>query len=153
MEEPTGSIKEAESEWKVVRSRKGKPQAKRHLQKSGEEGHLSCCPGHGTLSSWDADEEQRLGVRLQKSMERVRTSAFFKQLIEQMQDLQILEKLLANGRAGSLNRNQTVVKDDFAGLPNVGPNSVDHEASTFHFSDGTRVPLTELPFLDSCIEV
>lgn len=138
MEGATVGIKEAEDEWKVVRPRKGQPHAKRHSHKSAGEGHGSCCPGHGrnsNLSSGDADEEPRMRVRLQKSMERVRSSVFFVKLVEQMQDLQILEKLLASASgAGVLHVDQTVLK---AAVPSVGPISVDHEASTLQFSDST----------------
>lgn len=148
MEDPLVTVKEVEEEWQLVRPRKGKPHTKRLSHRSAEDGHLSCCPGHGpnsNLSSRDADEEQRLRAKLQKSLERVRTSVFFKKLVEQMQCLQIFEKLLANARrAARLNRDHSVVKGDFAAVPSLGPNSVEHEACTFHFSDGTcaALPMT-----------
>jgi hypothetical protein len=123
MEDPRGSGKEAEGEWEVVRSRKkGKPRAKELSRRSGEQGHLSCCPGHGPasdLTSGDAEEEPRLRARLHKSMERVRTSLFFQKLVAQIQDLQIFETLLANAR---------ISRSPHLG-PSVGTtNSVDHEA-------------------------
>lgn len=148
-------IKEAEDEWKVVRPRKGKPHVKRLSHNIADDGHLSCCPGHGpnsNFSSRDADGELILRLRLEKSMERVRSSIFFKKVLEQMQDLHILEKLLTNARkAGTLLLDQTFVKENFVGVPNVGSNSVDHEASTFHFSDGTCAHQTVLLFLLSTL--
>ncbi|KAG0617167.1 hypothetical protein M758_5G169500 [Ceratodon purpureus] len=141
MEGSLVSVKEAEDEWKVVLRRKGKPHAKRLSHRGAEEG--AYCPGYGpnsNLSSGDADEGPRMRVGLQKSMERVRSSVFFKKLVEQMQELQILEKLLANASGDrSLRLDQTVSKGDFADVPSVGPNSDDHEASAFRFSDGSLI--------------
>jgi hypothetical protein len=63
-------------------------------------------------------------------MERVRSSVFFKKLVEQMQELQILETLLANARRGrSSHLGQSAVKKDFAAVPGVNANSVDRGAS------------------------
>lgn len=134
-----------EDEWQVVRPRKGKPRANRLSHRRADDGHLGCCPGHDPNShrgSRDADEEQRLLAKLQKSLERVRSSVFFRKLVEQMQCLQILEKLLANARRGvSRHFDHSVVTGDLAAVPSGGPNSVEHEACTFHFSDGTCVAL------------
>lgn len=139
------TVQQVEDEWHVVRPRKGKPHTKRLSHRCTEDGPLSCCPGHGpnsNLSSRDADDEQRLRARLQKSLERVRTSVFFKKLVEQMQCLQILEKLLANARiAARFHLDHSVANGDVAPVPSLGPNSVEHEACTFHFSDGTYAAL------------
>lgn len=143
MEDPLISVPEVEDPWQVVRSRKGKTHAKRVSPRPADDAHLSCCPGHAptsVLNSRDAHEEQqRLRVKLQKSLERVRNSVFFKKLVEQMHCLQIFEKLLANATgAASLHSDHLTTKGEFA---SVGLNSVDHEACAFHFSDGTCAAL------------
>lgn len=147
------TVNEVEDSWQVVRPRKGKPHTKRLSHRSpADDAHLSCCPGHdpnsNLISSRGTDEEhQRLRAKLLKSLERVRSSVFFKKLVEQMQCLQILEKLLANAtKAASLHYDPSVVKADFVSVPSAGLNSVDHEACTFHFSDGTSAALMILSY-------
>lgn len=152
MEDPLISVPEVEDPWQVVRSRKGKTHANRVLPRPADDAHLSCCPGHAPtsgLNSSDAHEEQqRLSLKLQKSLERVRNSVFFKKLVEQMHSLQIFERLLANAAgAASLHSDHLATKGEIAGVASVGLNSVDHEACAFHFSDGTCAALLRRLYL------
>lgn len=152
MEDPLISVPKVEDPWQVVRSRKGKTHAKRVSPRPADDAHPSCCPGHAStsvLNSRDAHEEQqRLRVKLQKSLERVRNSVFFKKLVEQMHSLQIFVKLLANATgAASLHSDHLATKGEFAGVASVGLNSVDHEACAFHFSDGTCAALLRRLYL------
>lgn len=101
MSDSTTGSKEVEDEWTVVRGRKKRQHTKRSSSRNADDGHLSCCRGHGPdldLSSGKAVAEQKLREKFASSRERVRSSAFFKNLVEQMERLQILETLLANGR-------------------------------------------------------
>jgi hypothetical protein len=134
-------MEEEDGEWRVMRTWKGKPShVRRLLHKSiAEDGHASYCPGYGPNlnSAWDAEEEDTLRQKLQKSLERVRSSVFYKKLIEQMQCLQILESLLANARrAQTLHHDQMVMNEFLNALSSFGPNSADHEVCTFRFADG-----------------
>lgn len=137
------SISEVEDEWKTGLPRKGKLHAKRPVYKSSEEGLLSYRPGHSPnsiLSPWDAEKEHKLRQSLQKSMERVRRSVFYKKLVEQMQRLQILETLVANARRSErLRHDQTIVNEFLAAVQSLGPNPADYETCTFHFSDGSLI--------------
>jgi hypothetical protein len=72
MEGPTVSMEEEDGEWRVMRTWKGKPShVRRLLHKSiAEDGHASYCPGYGPNlnSAWDAEEEDTLRQKLQKSL-------------------------------------------------------------------------------------
>lgn len=124
MSDSTTGSKEVEDEWTVVRGRKKRQHTKRSSSRNADDGHLSCCRGHGPdldLSSGKAVAEQKLREKFASSRERVRSSAFFKNLVEQMERLQILETLLANGRRAG------------------------HKACESHLSDGTCSYLTSIP--------